>query len=571
MAQPPGQRTQWLDRLNDFSGGLSTSRNALLFDTKQSPRCLNVISRAKTRYLTRRPGQTVLPVLHTTDGSYVVTTETGRCNAMGDFTPVKQAPMIVAKWAGKIRFMRETDGLWRTLETGLVDEFGTVKSYTVASGTTSMTNYAIILSDATEKARRWNGTDAATRLFGSSTTSGAANTDTVTPIAHDGESWRNRFFFFDIDGFPTRIQWTNANSFTVASTNYQDVDIPGVKRIYTGKVLRNQLYLFTRDSIHKVTYLGSDPLLQIGPALASVGVRSKRTIHLVIYKGEEHLIFLGTDNRVYLFNGFSAMAISSQVDEPNDLSPYYMKRINGGAYNDAWAVADDREQLYHLCVPYGTEGATNVRFVADYSGTEEEQGGAISWWPWDNQPFRAGCMASDITGRKRLVIGTTTGGTFFANKGNTDDATTADKAIQTEWYTHKLSSQVTDLTVGTGVDFVMKRLGKVNSKVSYRIDFDNAFTTEEDMPNYSPSDTFLGGSGSEAFILGSDTQVPSTTQGTLGGPSYVKSTMSILSSFNFVEIRHRDSNTLDAWAMMQIVPRGFVVSAGYGVENRVAV
>lgn len=63
MAQTAGPVTRFLVRLADFSGGLNTSTNQLLIDLKQTPNCKNVISRSKTRYLTRRPGFTRIPVV----------------------------------------------------------------------------------------------------------------------------------------------------------------------------------------------------------------------------------------------------------------------------------------------------------------------------------------------------------------------------------------------------------------------------------------------------------------------------------------------------------------------------
>lgn len=333
------------------------------------------------------------------------------------------------------------------------------------------------------------------------TGTGNAGIVTNAPISKFLVIFRNYVFAAGIRGLPNTIRysdlsdyttWTAANVLTV-NTNDGDV-ITGMR------ILKGKLYIFKRYSIHRVTYLGSNPTFQVDQILG-VGCPAHYTIKEVELGSDVGtvLVFLTTDKKLAVFDGYNVQIINdSLTEETNDLfgssddQPLSFSDINL-IYADLFhaVVKTDTSEYILYCV-LGTDTAINYAFVFDY-----KTGGI---YPYDGQPFSSSCYAISTNKSKILYCAGYTGYMWQQESGNSDDGS----AINAYWVSAKIKPQLVSLLMKAlklGLNIKESySVSTLNAYFQFRIDWNVSWTDAEAFA-YNRADVLTLG-GTREFEIG---------------------------------------------------------------------
>jgi hypothetical protein len=245
------------------------------------------------------------------------------------------------------------------------------------------------------------------------------------------------------------------------------------------RILKGKLYIFKRYSIHRISYLGTNPTFQIDQIL-SIGSPSHYSIKEVDLGGDVGtvLMFLTTDKKLAVFDGYNIQVINDSLTEEN---------------NDLFATADDQPvsfydmnliyvDLFHATVKQdtyeyilycvlGSDTSVNYAFVLDY-----KTGGV---YPYDGQVFASSCYAISTSKSKLLYCAGYTGYMWQMESGNSDD----NSAINAYWVSGKIKpSLVSLLTRMLMLGINCKEAtsaSTLNIGFQLRIDWNVSWTTSE--------------------------------------------------------------------------------------------
>ena len=292
--------------------------------------------------------------------------------------------------------------------------------------------------------------------------------------------WRNYVFAAGIRGLPNIIRysdlsdyttWTAANTLNV-NTNDGDV-ITGMR------ILKGKLYIFKRYSIHRISYLGSNPTFQVDQILG-IGCPAHYTIKEVELGGDTGtvLIFLTTDKKLAIFDGYNVQIINdSLTEETNDLfgasddQPLSFADMNL-VYADLFhaVVKTDTSEYILYCV-LGSDTSINYAFVFDY-----KTGGI---YPYDGQIFASSCYPISTNKSKILYCAGYSGYMWQQESGDSDDGS----AISAYWVSGKIKpSLVSMLTKALLLGLNLKEVSSastLNLDFQFRIDWNVSWTTTE--------------------------------------------------------------------------------------------
>lgn len=227
--------------------------------------------------------------------------------------------------------------------------------------------------------------------------------------------------------------WDGTNSGT------NDIVTPGDIGLTGSFVLNDRMYVTKKWSLHRFTYSGSTPLVDIKEIRRTVGTNSPRSIQNVEVPGmSEVVLFLGTDRQIYMFDGYESNPISDVVSINNGLSSVYTKNINTQALDKVFAVNHSDLGWYELFVPIGSATVPNYSIIYDYRNK--------SFWAFDNRYFRAGAVSDDGSGQRKVYAqANTLGYACLLNSGNNDIITDANTSadINGYWIGGKVGQNIT--------------------------------------------------------------------------------------------------------------------------------
>ncbi len=318
-------------------------------------------------------------------------------------------------------------------------------------------------------------------LFDGVTVTGT--TITATELAPSGKYnaiWQNYLWIANTSALPDSLFYSNAVDPTTwaSASDYVTIKTPGDIGITGLAVMRGRLYVFKKWSIHRVTYLGGTPLLDVSEVKSTVGTSSPRTIRNVEIPGEgEVLIFLGSDSQLYKFDGYNSTPISEAISTYNGISTYCMigdgtnYGINPATLAQCHSVDYARRHHYILWFCKDNDTTPKDGIVWDYF--------ANTFWPVHldqdgSDIFNVSCISDDGAGQRKCYTAGLTN-LYLWDTGNTDDAGN----IDAYWVSSKL-----DL----GSEVVKKDIRNINltmnstvatPKFQYRCDWESAFSTAQ--------------------------------------------------------------------------------------------
>ena len=502
--------------LVDFSGGLNTKRKELnKMKITETPDCMDVYSDVDGS-LHKREGRTKLDSTQRGAGSY-------DSNILYDL-----GGTLFGMFGTSSFKMDELDGTFDALDTGLTDckYFGA--NY---SGTLVLGNYNYDIP------RYWNGTAA--------TTSAIADTD--CPRARYPMEYQGYIFWWNVRNNPNRLQRSDYGTYdTYTATNYNDI-ITHDGDVGTGLAkLKGVLYAFKRWSIHRISYLGGTPLLDIRQMTTGIGAISHDTIrNITIPDKGEVLIFLGADKRLHIFDGYSPTPVSGNFEESNDICPIACQTLNTGGIKFAHAVVDESRHWYVLFVPNGGDSTMTHCFVYNYHT------GAC--FPFANQTLASSVVATDTNGKKWVVVGDYSGYAFKWYYGNKDDTTTI-SAYHTIPRVFYKTPQA--LVKNRQVRIDMKALSDDIISFQHRQDYGETWNTAENIKLYTPnpsSEWYLG----VDFVLGTSKLGPQKI--------VVHTTVDLPYISNFMQFKISDSLVVGPWTLYGYDFLGKAI--GYGEQG----
>lgn len=325
------------------------------------------------------------------------------------------------------------------------------------------------------------------------TGTGNASTVSAAPIGKFITIWKNYVFMAGIRGSPNTVRysdlsdyttWTAANTLNL-NTNDGDV-ITGMR------VLKGKLYIFKRYSVHRISYLGSNPTFQVDPILG-IGSPAHYSIKEVDMGGElgTVLIFLTNDKKLAIFDGYNVQVLNDNLsEESNDLfaaaddQPKSFADINL-VYADLFhaIVKQDTNEYILYCV-LDSDTTINYAFVLDY-----KTGGV---YPYDGQIFASSCYALSTNKAKLLYTAGYTGYLWQMESGNSDDGS----AINAYWVSGKIHPSLVSLAVKAlqiGLHFKeITSASTINLSLQFRTDWNVSWNTAE-TTNYDHNDELAFG------------------------------------------------------------------------------
>jgi len=430
----------------DYSRGLITI-DPLNIPKGASPTCKNVHSN-KLRTLEGRLGQTELNPLS-------ISAELGG-NGLYDYVVSETVRKQIICFGGRIYKMDSLDGTLDELKSGL-----TASKYFFENFQGTL----IVCNKARDTGQSWDG-------------SAATTTDiTNMPAGAFPIEFRNYVFLFDLTAAPRKARYTALNDYTswpagnITGFLGQSGDIARC-----GAKLRGYLYAFTDTTITRISYTYSAPLFSYKPITEKVGTQSPATIKKMNVPGyPEFLVFYGTDDRVYMFDGSNPpIPISDNIGPDNKLSLISMESLNTNERGNFCAETIDELNWYVLCAANRTSGENNWALIFDFSFWPEY----IAIWPFDN--WNAGAMTSFVNtkGKKWYYIAGYDGKARRVLTTNNDVSTAIDRDyISRKIFHEKLSIQKKYFQG----ELYLKTMGEFNLSFQFRIDNDISWLTAESL------------------------------------------------------------------------------------------
>ena len=515
--------------ISGFNGGLNTSSDPFDVGLGQSPNMLNVTS-GRRGSLKQRAGRTVInTALSELNG-----------NSVHYFKPIDSEEKLVAHFGTRLYKMDGLDGTFDEIRSGLKDGISQMVTYT-ASESGTLKNFVVLASSQNDRLFKWDGVETEADPF---------NPAATTPIGRNIIVWQNRLWLSGIFGDENSFAYTDFESLDFPTSNVDriiDGDSEGLK---AWGILRSSLYAFKRNSIHKITFLGGTPLFSINQVSDNLGTISPKAVKNVTFRGEEYILYVGSDKSIYLFNGYGSQQVSEPVEDRNDISDFSLEDLNDVALQDSWSTDDTKNQRTYFYFGLGGDSKIGHRLTFDYSSDG-------AWYPDSNMGLRSGTTFQDSSGKRHQVALDTAGKAYFMDKGNSDDGTT----IEAVWQSPNLSRTSSDTKKNYYVKFWVRGGSTDTITYQYRTEFSKTFTTATSKIDLSTnlqnngSDDFLG-----TFTLGTDE---------LGGLEVISSAFDFARVATNLDIKITSSNGLESWEIYKIELYGYTVGLGKGVLENV--
>lgn len=491
-------RTEKPSLINNFSLGLITKIRELNgMDIKGTPDCMDVYSDLDGS-LHKRLGATKLNSVQVGAGSK-------DCHGLFDFEGT-----AIGSFGTTYYKMEELDGTWDSLQTGMMDEPTEFEDY---EGNLVVTN--------------WGGDYAKTMAVGGTSMSSLSTTSVAGRAKHP-KVYKDHLLMSGVPGYPYTFYYSEVNDF-------DDFENGGTWPVLTHDgdelsawgELEGRLYAFKWWSVHQMTYRGGSPYWNRQQIRRGVGTRSPKTVRNVTLKGgEEVLMFLGSDRKLYQFDGYSANPVSAAFEESNGICPISMQTLNQIGLNRAHAVVDPVNHWYILFVANGgTSTMTHGLVYNYYTG---------ACWPFSNQLYSASIEAKDTSGRRWIVTGNYNGYAYRWNYGNTDDGTT----ISAYHTTPRILLAPGTLVENFQVVPALKAISDDTVSLQNRHDYKEAWSTAENIDLFNPNGEYYLGVNTElgTFTLGPAEQIAEQPIG-------------LDSSSTYIQFKISDSLTTNPWTL----------------------
>jgi hypothetical protein len=273
-------------------------------------------------------------------------------------------------------------------------------------------------------------------------------------------------------------------------------------------ILNGRLYAGTKYGIFRISYVGGVTVFEFKQTIADIGV-VPNTAQLVVTKDYGQVVlFLGTDKRLYMFDGSNLRTISDlYYSHSGSDTPISMDQIDDKYIENAFSIYDFTRRVYRLFVTKKAAVKNNYCMNVDID--------TFAYYPYDNMAFSAGCMAFDNFKRPYLIA---VDYNSLLHKLFIDTPLDNGVAIN-EYYTSPIiQTKGGKVTQGQVINMTAVPSSNANLLVYDRVDFRKTWSLRQKLPLASGRDKFLGTSlvlgssvlGSEKTLLGPQLSINAT-------------------------------------------------------------
>lgn len=311
-------------------------------------------------------------------------------------------------------------------------------------------------------------------------------------------------------------------------------------------LLNGRLYVGSKYSIFRVSFVGGVTVFEFKQVISDIGIVPGTAQTVITKQFGQVVLFLGTDKRIYMFDGANVKTISDLYYYKNRVTPISLDLIDDNYKENSFAIYDFTKRIYRLFVTKKASSVNEYVMNVDID--------TFAYYPFDNMAFSAGTMGYDNLLRPYIVCTDYTGAlhTLLIDRP-TDNGTTID-----EYYTSPLvskSGNVMKTAGGITLDIVPS--SNANLSVYDKVDFPRVWSLRQTVPLAAPRDKFLG----RSLVLGSSK---------LGSEKEIVSpTISVGATFNNYQFKLvSDTPTAPAWEVQDIIFDETVLKMGKAEASR---
>lgn len=253
-------------------------------------------------------------------------------------------------------------------------------------------------------------------------------------------------------------------------------------------ILNGRLYVGTKYSIFRVSFVGGVTVFEFKQVISDVGIVPGTAQTIVTKDYGQVVLFLGTDKRMYMFDGANIKTISDLFFYHNKTTPISLDLIDDVYKENSFAVYDFTRRIYRLVI---TKRASTTNYYCMNIDID-----TFAYYPFDHTAFSAGAMCYDDLLRPYFVCVDYNG---LLHRMFIDTPTDNGVAIN-EYYTSPVVSKISS---------TVKKIETINPHITPtsnaslnvydKVDFRRAWEYKNKLPLASSKDKFLG----RSLVLGS--------------------------------------------------------------------
>jgi len=349
---------------------------------------------------------------------------------------------------------------------------------------------------------------------------------------------------------PMRVYYQSTGDMLGATSAYTDyftlTPAPNDDELSDAFLLNGRLYMGTKSSIFRVSFVGGVTVFEFKQVVADIGIVPNTAQNVVTKEFGQVVLFLGTDKRIYLFDGANIKAVSDLYYYHNMDTPISLDLIDDSYKENSFAVYDFTKRVYRLFV---TKKAQTRNYYCMNVSVD-----TFAYYPYDNMTFTAGCMCYDALLRPYLVC------VDYANQLNklfVESNTDVDAPINEYYVSPLVSVKGAAIKQGQDIAISMRATSSAKLLVYDRVDFRRVWQLRQKLPCASGRDKFLG----QNFVLGVSA---------LGSEcSVLSQSISINVTFNDYQFKLvSDTPTAEAWEIYDMIVNQTVLAFGAAEAQR---
>lgn len=253
-------------------------------------------------------------------------------------------------------------------------------------------------------------------------------------------------------------------------------------------ILNGRLYAGTKTSIFRISFVGGVTVFEFKQVVSDIGVVPNTSQVVVTKEFGQVVIFLGTDKRIYLFDGSNVKSVSDLFYFHNKTTPISLDLLDDNYIENSYAVYDPTRRIYRLWCTKLAETRNKYCLNIDVD--------TFAYYPFDNMVYSCGYVCQDDRHRPSVICIDYNG---LLHKMFIDNPTDNGTAIN-EYYTSPVvSKQSSAIKKGGTINLHITPVSNASLIMYEKVDFRRAWTQSTLIPLASPRDKFLGVN----FILGS--------------------------------------------------------------------
>ena len=265
-------------------------------------------------------------------------------------------------------------------------------------------NYAINCNDSYDPPLYWAGSAATNFEF-------IANLS--APLCKYTISHQGFAFLLNEQNNKRDVYYVDQNDmFTKASWSHFPLPSDRNDEITGAFILEKFLYVSTKYKLFRLSFVGGNPDWAY-KEVKGWGFVPRTFKKVQISEAGEVVIGLDWTKRIRVFNGDQDEIISGRIEKDNDITNFYLKKLNINFIDKSWAENDAKEQVYRLYLYYAD--STKHTHCINFNYRDK------IFYPYDNQNFSAGIMAQDTAYNLHMLVYNRTDGRIYCiDSGNRD-------------------------------------------------------------------------------------------------------------------------------------------------------